>query len=95
MWNRAVTGDPLRMPYVEYERQYAGVPLFILQAPKAPPLLNAEMATIHRMYLGQYRRTRAHPSDALETKAMNIAHFVSGFPPPSCWRRCGRCSSSR
>ncbi len=35
LYNRAVTGDPLRLPYTEYDRQYSVYPPFLWQA-KAP-----------------------------------------------------------
>ncbi len=79
-WNRAVTGDPLRMPYVEYERQYAGVPLFIVQTPRAQPAANREMETTNRIYLGQYHRAREHPMVELQKKLSGYAKFTFGFP---------------
>src|SRR5207244_7858238 len=79
-WNWSVTGKPLRMPYVEYERQYVGVPLFIFQTPTPQPILNREMSMTYRTYLGQYRRARGRPITELRNKAASIASFAFGEP---------------
>ena len=43
VYNRAVTGDPLRLPYSAYERLHSGAPLFAWQpeAPAVPPAFSA------------------------------------------------------
>jgi len=75
-----VTGKPLRMPYVEYERQYVGVPLFIFQTPTPQPILNREMSMTYRTYLGQYHRAREHPIVELQKKAADMAGAAFGSP---------------
>jgi hypothetical protein len=79
MWNRSVTGDPLLMPYVAYERQYAGAPLFVFQKPRPQPAIgNAEMAMMNRVYSGQVRRARQHPFAEMARKAADMGGFWFG-----------------
>jgi hypothetical protein len=80
LWNWSVTGKPLRMPYMEYERQYVGVPLFIFQTPTPQPILNREMSTAYSVYLGQYHRAREHPVVELQKKAADMAGAAFGSP---------------
>jgi len=81
LWNWSITGKPLVMPYVEYERQYAGEPLFIFQRLRPQPAnLNAEMATTDRVYAGHYSRARAHPMVELYGKFADVGKFLFGAP---------------
>ncbi len=50
-YNRAVTGDPWRMPYSVYEETASGLPLFIWQQPKPPPEFRHE---IQRRFYEEY-----------------------------------------
>lgn len=48
IYNHAVTGDALRMPYTEYGRQYARIPLFTFQSLQpAKSYRTAAMADLH------------------------------------------------
>lgn len=47
-----VTGSPLRAPYLEYERQYSGAPVFIWQKPGPEPAFqNEAMRDFYREYV--------------------------------------------
>jgi hypothetical protein len=51
-YNFRVTGSPLRLPYLEYERRYAGTPYFIWQTPQPPPAFqNAALADYYHGYM--------------------------------------------
>jgi len=55
--NRAVTGSPWKLPYMEHEEQYAITPVYLFQALKSEPVYRDP--TIHRFHqevAGWYRR---------------------------------------
>jgi hypothetical protein len=81
-WNGSVTGNPLRMPYTEYERQYAAHRLFVFGQPRPQPeIANAEMTQVYRVYNNYVQRTREHPLRALVDKTASIVRFwVSDAP---------------
>jgi hypothetical protein len=46
-YNKAVTGDPSKMPYVVHEAQYAECPMFHWQSPKKPEYRHAVLDQFH------------------------------------------------
>ena len=79
LWNRSITGSPLVMPYMVYERQYASATLFTFQTARPqPPIANEEMARMYRIFLGEYRRAQLHPIQQLDHKAAEIGRFWFG-----------------
>jgi hypothetical protein len=59
-YNRAVTGNALQLPFNEYARQYAQIPLFNFQPLKpANPNLPAAMVDLHQSWeLGEWKKAR-------------------------------------
>jgi hypothetical protein len=56
-YNKAVAGDPLTMPYVVHESQYAQCPMFHGQAPKKPEYRHAVVEQFHSGWaMDWYRR---------------------------------------
>lgn len=60
-FNRAVTGEPLTMPYQHHTRQYGAAPLFVFQsAPETPEYLNARIGRFHLEWeMREYERQRS------------------------------------
>ncbi len=81
--NRAVTGSALRMPWVEYARQYDPAPPFAWQRPTrpVPQYRNEEFRYLHGvMFIGEHRRLR-EPGGlrrSIEKKFDYIANTISG-----------------
>ncbi|MCS6850282.1 MAG: hypothetical protein NZ700_03815 [Gemmataceae bacterium] len=57
--NACVTGSPWRLPYLEYERQYAAVPLFLVQPlPPRPDVRHAILRNFQQLWIDDYHRQR-------------------------------------
>lgn len=91
IYNRAITGSPLTLPYSLYERQYDPVPNFLWERPR--PIFtwpNAEMAfQYQKVYASYYRREMAPGglADALAKKVyvIQITLFGGRTWLPSAW----------
>jgi len=59
-YNHAVTGDPLRLPYLVYDQTYLGVPNFLWQRPKPEPEYRHEwLRDFRRRSLVRYLQQRS------------------------------------
>jgi hypothetical protein len=60
-YNRAVTGNPFQLPFTEYARQYARIPLFNFQSLQpARTDLNPFMADMHEDWeVGEWKKSRS------------------------------------
>lgn len=64
--NRAVTGDPLRLPYALHAEQYAFVPLFLWGELGEPPVYHHEMIErMHRQWDLRWWTLQQSPGDRL------------------------------
>ncbi|HEV2721207.1 MAG TPA: hypothetical protein VG323_14390, partial [Thermoanaerobaculia bacterium] len=81
--NRAVTGNPLVMPYMIYEQRYDPMPNFLWERPRrVAPEPNLEMATVYRVHFGLWRRLH-QPGGLRAEIARKIDVIVSAvFGPP-------------
>lgn len=58
-YNRAVTGNPFELPFNEYARQYAQIPLFNFQPLKPATTLPASLADLHQNWEpAEWRKAR-------------------------------------
>jgi len=78
LYNSAVTGDPLRLPYVEYERQYEVAPaLIFLPLRPEPEYRNEPMRHWHaENRVGVYRERRASRTFRLEDLPATLKFFL-------------------
>jgi hypothetical protein len=97
-YNKAVTGDPLTMPYIVHERAYAQCPMFVGQSPLHPSYRHQEIERFHGGWAMDWYRMQSTLSGLLRTKfevtKINLKFF---FPPtlaigillvrPWRWRR--------
>jgi hypothetical protein len=62
-YNRAVTGNPFQLPFTEYARQYAQIPLFNFQAPHPSNVnLTPSMYDLHQNWEpSEWRKARGLP----------------------------------
>jgi hypothetical protein len=61
VYNRAVTGNPLRMPYMVHEMNYGIAPIFVWQQPRPEPHYNHKAIRDFQVYnLEQIYRPQSH-----------------------------------
>jgi hypothetical protein len=91
LYNRAITGSALTLPYSLYEQKYDPTPNFLWQSPRdIHTWPNAEMTyNYEKVYAAQYRRLMAPGGLATETvKKVDVIRFALFGPPswlPSAW----------
>lgn len=84
MWlgydNYRVTGIPWRFPYVEYERQYSGAPLFVWQhASPEPRFENASLRDFYRNYVLPGSRFGSSVPAVWVSRLSANTNFMIGF----------------
>jgi hypothetical protein len=85
LYDRAVTGDPLLMPYVLYERTSAAAPFFVWQSPRSIPANeDPVLANFDRLYETQYRAQRT-PSGWLRAAVASLRRAAIFFLGPALW----------
>lgn len=85
LYDRAVTGDPLLMPYVLYERTTASAPFFVWQSPRSIPVnQDPVLANFDRLYETQYRAQRT-PSGWLRAAVASLRRAAMFFLGPAFW----------
>lgn len=86
-YNYRVTGDPLRMPYMEHERQYATSSPFIWQS-RARPAPHYNHEALRATYVGWDQalraRARAHPFLVRTVDFLIMDDFFLGLPLTLC-----------
>jgi hypothetical protein len=84
-YNWRVTGSPLTLPYVAYERAYSAAPLFVWQQPRgAPPLLtNRDMIRFEHEYAMQeaLRAQRRWPVAQLQGVGVAVWDYLKPAMP--------------
>jgi hypothetical protein len=85
-YNHAVTGDALRLPYLEHEAQYAVHPLFLWQQPRPEPEYRHER--IRRQHveweLGRYHAQRS-PAGYAAAQGHKLAAMSWRYLGPVLW----------
>ncbi|MBI1353141.1 MAG: hypothetical protein GC160_02260 [Acidobacteria bacterium] len=79
VYNQAVTGDPWRMPYQEYARQYEVNPSFTLLEPKEdPPAFRHEVMRRYaeEFQLGSYLRAKGGRAITSEDLTLHASFFL-------------------
>jgi len=84
VYNRAVTGSPLRMPYMEHTKQYEAVPLFLFQkVSKAPGYADPTIASFYSEAIRTIPAQYATPSRTFQAIFFRICYaltFLFEFP---------------
>jgi hypothetical protein len=80
-YNRAVTGDPTKLPYSVYEQQYGQAPLFIGQAPKRPSYRHEAIEKFHSGWAMDWYRNQDSLEGVLRTKAEQVKFAATFFFP--------------
>jgi hypothetical protein len=81
VYNRSVTGDFRKFPYMLYESQYSSVPLFLGMTPKAAPVFNHRvMETFNVVWLKELDQFRT-PDQLAGRVVMKLAFYLSAFLP--------------
>jgi len=85
-YNYRVTGHPLRLPYMEHERQYAASSAFIWSSPGPEPHYNHE--SLRASYIGWDSHVRAlaqqHPIRTRAANLLSLDLFFLGIPLTLC-----------
>ena len=98
-YNYRVTGDPLLMPYIEHERQYAAAPSFLFQSPPPPKTYRYEVMRQYQLdnELAEWSKQQS-PRRMLIQAGRKLADFAVAYvspptlavavvPLPWLWRR--------
>lgn len=82
-YNYAVTGDPLRLPYQEYEDTYSYLPIILLFEPTEPPdYRHSVMAVFYKHLLSAYDEySRKHFISVKSNELIALVIFLLGGVP--------------
>jgi hypothetical protein len=89
-YNYRVTGKATRMPYMEYEEQYAVAPFMVWQKPRPEPVFRHKLIRNHMMnYAFEEWRRQQTPAGLARETVLKIYRLIEGygwsFFPTALW----------